>query len=82
MVLPVGSAPGTWGLESMELSDKVDNTLSNSFVENVHFDVDTDDSGRRLRTEDATPRDRPSNISPRMRFHVERTGSGRPFFEK
>ena len=82
VVLPVGSAPGTWGLESMELSDKVDNTLSNSFVENVHFDVDTDDSGRRLRTEDATPRDRPSNISPRMRFHVERTGSGRPFFEK
>ena len=42
-MLPVGSAPGTWGLESITLSDKVDNALSNSFVENVHFEVLDDD---------------------------------------
>ena len=39
MVLPPGSAPGTWGLESLELSDKVDNNQGYSFVENVHFEL-------------------------------------------
>ena len=36
----IGSAPGIWGLESLELVDKVDNVLPNSFVENLHFEVD------------------------------------------
>ena len=40
VILPVGSAPGVWGIESMEISDKADNVLVNSFVENVQFDVD------------------------------------------
>ena len=39
VVLPPGSAPGTWGLESLELSDKVDNNQGYSFVENVHFEL-------------------------------------------
>ena len=37
VVLPAGSAPGTWGLESLELSDKADNVAAHSFVENLHF---------------------------------------------
>jgi hypothetical protein len=37
VVLPVGSPPGMWGLESMELSDKVDNLYAASFAELMHF---------------------------------------------
>ena len=39
VVLPPGSAPGTWGLEVLELNDKVDNHQGHSFVENVHFEL-------------------------------------------
>jgi hypothetical protein len=49
VVLPVGSAPGIWGLESMELSDKVDNTASHNFMELMSFDVSEDSGGRRRR---------------------------------
>ena len=47
VVLPVGSPPGTWGLESLELNDKVDNEASHNFVENGHFELQ---SGRRRMT--------------------------------
>lgn len=47
VVLPPGSAPGTWGLESLELSDKADNVAAHSFVENVHFEA-AGGGGRRL----------------------------------
>ena len=50
-VLPVGSAPGTWGVESMTLSDKVDNKNALSFVENVHFQA----SGARRLTKKPVP---------------------------
>jgi len=46
-VLPPGSAPGVWGLESMEVYDKVDNRLSLDFTELMNFDVD--EEGRRRR---------------------------------
>jgi hypothetical protein len=47
VVLPVGSPPGTWGLEAMELFDKVSNKASYNFVELMHFDVqDADLNGR------------------------------------
>jgi hypothetical protein len=49
VVLPVGSAPGIWGLESMELSDKVDNKASHNFIELMSFDVSEDSGGRRRR---------------------------------
>ena len=39
-MLPVGSAPGTWGLSSMSTSDKIGNTQLHDFVEILHFDVD------------------------------------------
>jgi len=40
VVLPVGSPPGEWGLQSMELSDKVDNQARHSFAELLHFEAD------------------------------------------
>jgi len=40
VVLPAGSAPGVWGLESLEVSDKADNNNAQSFVENMHFQVE------------------------------------------
>jgi len=49
VVLPVGSPPGEWGLQSMELTDKVDNKASHSFAELVHFEAD---SQRRLSVSD------------------------------
>ena len=49
VVLPVGSPPGVWGLESMELSDKVDNKASHSFAELVSFGVNDDAGDRRLK---------------------------------
>ena len=54
VVLPVGSAPGIWGLESMELSDKVDNKASHNFMELVSFDVNEDASGGRRRMQNSS----------------------------
>ena len=39
VVLPKGSAPGIWGLQTMELKDKAGNRSSHSFVEILRFDV-------------------------------------------
>ena len=42
IVLPVGSAPGTWGLAEMTVSDKAGNRLRTDFTEIVRFKVDDD----------------------------------------
>ena len=42
IVLPVGSAPGTWGLAEMTVCDKAGNTLRTDFTEIVRFKVDDD----------------------------------------
>ena len=63
-VLPVGSAPGTWGLESMELSDKVDNKNAQSFVENLHFQA----GGARLLAQQQAAEEKTSSSS--LRFVV------------
>ena len=39
IVLPVGSAPGTWGLAEMTVFDKAGNTLQTDFTETVRFEV-------------------------------------------
>ena len=39
IILPVGSAPGTWGLAEMNVHDKAQNTLRADFTEIVHFEV-------------------------------------------
>ena len=39
IVLPVGSAPGTWGLAEMTVFDKAGNTLQTDFTEIVRFEV-------------------------------------------
>jgi hypothetical protein len=39
-LLPVGSAPGTWGLSSMSVADKAGNARKYDFVEIAHFDVE------------------------------------------
>ncbi|MCJ8345787.1 hypothetical protein MJH12_09620, partial [bacterium] len=39
VVLPPGSPPGIWGIQSMELSDKAHNKQSFNFVETMHFKV-------------------------------------------
>ena len=39
VVLPVGSAPGTWGLQELSLRDKAYNTRYYNFVETVRFSV-------------------------------------------
>jgi hypothetical protein len=39
IVLPVGSAPGTWGLSEMTLYDRAGNFNGYDFTEIVHFDV-------------------------------------------
>jgi hypothetical protein len=41
-VLPVGSPPGVWGLQELELYDKVANRQYYNFVETVHFVVEGD----------------------------------------
>jgi len=38
-ILPVGSVPGTWGLSSMQLTDRANNVRNYSFVETVIFDL-------------------------------------------
>ncbi len=40
IILPVGSAPGTWGLAEMNVHDKAWNTLRADFTEIVRFEVD------------------------------------------
>jgi hypothetical protein len=37
--LPVGSAPGTWGLQELSLRDKAYNQRAYNFVETVRFSV-------------------------------------------
>jgi hypothetical protein len=39
VVLPVGSPPGTWGLESLSVRDKANNIHNYNFVEIVQFQV-------------------------------------------
>jgi hypothetical protein len=39
IMLPVGSAPGRWGLESSFLFDRILNSRSYSFVETLHFEI-------------------------------------------
>ena len=40
IILPVGSAPGTWGLAEMTVWDKADNKLYVDFTEIVRFEVE------------------------------------------
>jgi hypothetical protein len=39
IILPRGSVPGIWGLQTMELYDKAGNKRSYSFVETIRFDL-------------------------------------------
>jgi hypothetical protein len=39
IVLPVGSAPGTWGMSEMTIHDRAGNFKGYDFTEIVHFDV-------------------------------------------
>jgi hypothetical protein len=39
VLLPVGSAPGTWGLQELVAWDKAGNQLDLNFVETMHFEV-------------------------------------------
>lgn len=39
-VLPVGSAPGTWGVASMTLEDRAQNFVFEDFTETIRFEVD------------------------------------------
>ena len=39
IILPAGSAPGTWGLAGMNVMDKAQNTLRADFTEIVRFEV-------------------------------------------
>jgi len=39
IVLPVGSAPGTWGLSEITIYDRAGNFKGYDFTETVHFDV-------------------------------------------
>lgn len=43
-LLPKGSAPGLWGVESISLSDRAFNTKFYNFTEIVRFDLEKDDS--------------------------------------
>ena len=40
LLLPVGSAPGIWGLSEMSVRDKANNWKSHDFTEIIHFDVE------------------------------------------
>ena len=40
IILPIGSAPGTWGLAEMNVHDKAQNTLRADFTEIVRFEVE------------------------------------------
>ncbi|MBM7072644.1 tandem-95 repeat protein [Shewanella sp. 202IG2-18] len=39
IILPAGSAPGTWGVSEMTIYDRAGNFQRNDFTEIVHFDV-------------------------------------------
>ncbi len=41
IVLPVGSAPGTWSLANMTIYDRAGNIKSYDFTETMHFDIIT-----------------------------------------
>lgn len=41
IILPVGSAPGLWGVSSIDVYDMAQNRKSYNFIEIVRFDVDT-----------------------------------------
>lgn len=43
-LLPKGSAPGLWGVESIDLIDRANNTKHYNFVELVRFDIEEKDS--------------------------------------
>jgi hypothetical protein len=38
-VLPVGSAPGKWGLAQLELLDQAHNARTYNFLEILHFEI-------------------------------------------
>ena len=40
VILPAGSAPGTWGLAEMTLEDRAGNFKAYDFTEIIHFDVE------------------------------------------
>ncbi len=42
VVLPEGSAPGTWGLADMTVWDRAENFHNYNFTEIIHFDVESD----------------------------------------
>ena len=42
IILPPGSAPGTWGLASMTVADRAQNFQRYDFTEIIHFDVESD----------------------------------------
>lgn len=48
VLLPAGSAPGTWGISSMVTADKVGHTRYHDFVEILHFEVDAGRGSVRL----------------------------------
>ncbi len=40
LLLPVGSAPGTWGVAEITLQDRANNVKHYDFTEIIHFDVE------------------------------------------
>ena len=42
VILPVGSAPGTWGLAEITVWDRAKNFRQYNFTEIIHFDVESD----------------------------------------
>ena len=42
VVLPPGSAPGTWGLANMTVYDRAENIRQYDFTEIIHFEVESD----------------------------------------
>ena len=38
VVLPVGSPPGTWGLQELVIQDKADNQRTYNFAETIQFE--------------------------------------------
>ena len=42
VILPPGSAPGTWGLAEMTVYDRAENIKRYDFTEIIHFDVESD----------------------------------------
>ena len=42
VILPLGSAPGTWGLAELTVSDRAGNFRQYDFTEIIHFEVESD----------------------------------------